>query len=159
MTHEEMLKELQADVDAWPQRVKDAGVKNKAGSAYRPVARNNEVLRTPDDPQATYEYMLRAWEDGPSDNEGSDGWYRIIHQAGPELTWEWFIADETKPYAALFPDELREQRARRAGGRRGNDRMAAGIGSSARRPATLRPSGSALIQEEMKSGKRSRKFI
>ena len=33
MTREEMLQHLQDDVDAWPQSVKDAGVKNAAGSA------------------------------------------------------------------------------------------------------------------------------
>ena len=32
---------------------------------------------------------------------------RIITQAGPELTWEWLMVDETKPYASLFPEEVR----------------------------------------------------
>ena len=58
MTREEMLRSLQDDVDAWPQSVKDAGVKNAAGSAFRPVARNNEILRTPEDPEVTYAYMI-----------------------------------------------------------------------------------------------------
>ena len=106
MTHEQMLQALQADVDAWPAAVKAAGVKIASGSAYSPVARNNEVLRTPDDPQATYDYMVRAWAD-PDAEYGSTGWYRIIDQAGPELTWEWLMVDETKPYAPLFPDEMR----------------------------------------------------
>ena len=61
MTEDQMLQALQDDIDDWPLAVKEAGVKNAAGSSYRPVARNNEVLRTPDDPRATYEYMLRAW--------------------------------------------------------------------------------------------------
>ena len=60
MTDERMLEALQADVDAWPAAVKAAGVKNASGSAYRPVARNNEVLRTPDDPQATYDVHVGA---------------------------------------------------------------------------------------------------
>lgn len=157
MTHEEMLKELQADVDAWPQRVKDAGVKNKAGSAYRPVARNNEVLRTPDDPQATYEYMLRAWE-GQSDNEGSDGWYRIIHQAGPELTWEWFIADETKPYASLFSDELRERVRAALEGDAGTTEWRR-VSLERKEASDAQAERIRVIQEDMKSGKRSRKFI
>ena len=62
MTHEQMLQALQDDVDDWPAAVKAAGVKIASGSAYHPVARNNEVLRTPDDPQATYDYMVRAWQ-------------------------------------------------------------------------------------------------
>ena len=41
----------------------------------------------PDDPQATYDYMVRAWAD-PDAEYASNGWPRIINQAGPELTWE-----------------------------------------------------------------------
>jgi hypothetical protein len=108
MTREEMLQALQTDVNAWPGRVKAAGVVNAAGSSYGPLARNNEILRTPDDPDATYRYMLRVWED-PDADLGSDGWYRIIKQAGPELTWEWLMVDRDKPYAPLFDDALRER--------------------------------------------------
>jgi hypothetical protein len=106
MTHEQMLRELQDDVDAWPAAVKAAGVKIASGSAYHPVARNNEVLRTPDDPQATYDYMVGAWADTEAEY-ASTGWYRIITQAGPKLTWEWLMVDESKAYAPLFPDDLR----------------------------------------------------
>src|SRR4051794_2110351 len=101
MHRDEMLQALQGDVNAWPQRVKRAGVKNAGGFAYVPVPRNNEILRTPDDPEATYTYMIRAWEAVDGDF-GSDGWYRIIEQAGPELTWEWLMVDESRPYATLF---------------------------------------------------------
>ena len=106
MTQEQMLRALQADVDAWPAAVKAAGVKIASGSAYHPVARNNEVLRTPDDPQATYDYMVRAWQADDAEYAGT-GWARIITQAGPELTWEWLMVDETKSYASLFADEIR----------------------------------------------------
>jgi len=106
MTHEQMLQALQDDVDDWPAAVKAAGVKIASGSAYHPVARNNEVLRTPDDPQATYDYMVRAWQADDAEYAGT-GWARIITQAGPELTWEWLMVDETKSYASLFPDEIR----------------------------------------------------
>lgn len=102
-----MLDALQADVNAWPQNVKDAGVVNAGGAAYRPVARNLEILRTPDDPEATYAYMRRAWE-SPDADAGSAGWDRVISQAGPQATWEWFMADPDKPYAPLFED-LRER--------------------------------------------------
>jgi len=112
MTREEMLRALQADVNDWPRRLKEAGVKNAGGWAYVPLPRNNEILRTPDDPEATYAYMLRSWQH-PDAERGSSGWYRLIKQGGPELTWEWLIADPEKPYAALFPDDLR-QRVRRA---------------------------------------------
>jgi hypothetical protein len=111
-SREEMLRALQKDVNAWPGRVRDAGVTNAGGAAYVPLPRNNEILRTPDDPEATLAYMMRAWE-APDAEKGSEGWYRIISQVGPTLTWEWLIADETRPYATLFPDEIRA-RVRRA---------------------------------------------
>lgn len=105
-TRKRMLAALQADVNAWPQRVRDAGVTKLDGSAYVPVARNIAILRTPDDPEATLHSMVAAWE-APDGDKGSDGWYRIIAQAGPELTWEWLMVDETKPYRSLFSDDLR----------------------------------------------------
>lgn len=42
----EMLQALQNDVNAWPTRVKEAGVTNLGGAAYIPLPRNNEILRT-----------------------------------------------------------------------------------------------------------------
>jgi hypothetical protein len=108
MTRDEMLAALQRDVNEWPQKVKEAGVTNAGGAAYVPVARNNEILRTPDDPEATYAYMIRVWHE-PDAETGSDGWYRIIEQAGPELTWEWLMVDPSKPYAPVFPAEVRER--------------------------------------------------
>ena len=102
-----MLRALQADVNAWPQEVKDAGVTTAGGAAYRPIARNLEILRTPDDPEATFAYMRRAWE-APDAESGSAGWDRVISQAGPKVTWEWLMADPDKPYAPLF-DDLRDR--------------------------------------------------
>jgi hypothetical protein len=107
-----MLRALQNDVNEWPARVKAAGVTNKGGAAYVPLPRNNEILRTPDDPEATYAYMLRTWKTTDAET-GSEGWFRVIAQAGPTLSWEWFIADDRKVYAPLFPDEVRA-RVRRA---------------------------------------------
>src|SRR3954454_17520203 len=102
-----MLHALQADVNAWPQRVREAGGTNAGGAAYVPVARNLEILRTPDDLEATFAYMRRAWE-APDAESGSAGWDRVIAQAGPKVTWEWLMADPKKPYAPLF-DDLRER--------------------------------------------------
>jgi hypothetical protein len=103
-----MLAALQADVNSWPQEVKDAGVKNAAGSAYTPLARNNAVLRTPDDPEATYACMLDQWKQ-ESAGVGSAGWDRIIRQAGRTLLWEWLMVDESRSYAPLFEDAPRER--------------------------------------------------
>jgi hypothetical protein len=112
MSRDEMLRALQNDVNAWPGHVKDAGVTNAGGAAYVPLQRNNEILRTPDDPVATFNYMIRTWR-APDAETGSDGWFRIIGQAGPTLTWEWLIADDKRAYAPLFPRDIRE-RVRRA---------------------------------------------
>jgi hypothetical protein len=49
MTREEMLRALQADVNEWPQRVKEAGVTNAAGAAYaraERVRRMREEMRS-----------------------------------------------------------------------------------------------------------------
>jgi hypothetical protein len=112
MSRAEMLRALQNDVNAWPTRVRDAGVTNAGGAAYVPLPRNNEILRTPEDPEATYAYMIRTWRATDAET-GSDGWFRIIAQVGRTLTWEWLIADDTRPYAPLFPDDMRA-RVRRA---------------------------------------------
>ena len=111
MTRDEKLRALQADVNAWAQRVKEAGVTKIDGSAYVPVARNNAILRTPDDPEATLAYMIETWQSDDAAT-GSDGWYRIIAQAGPDLTWEWLMVDQSKVYADLFPAELRDRVSR-----------------------------------------------
>src|SRR4051812_14502763 len=76
-----MLRALQADVNAWPRRVKEAGLTNAGRAAYVPVARRLGILRTPNDQEATYAYM-RAWE-APDAESGSAGWDRVIAQAGP----------------------------------------------------------------------------
>jgi hypothetical protein len=154
MSRAEMLRALQNDVNAWPARVKDAGVTNKGGAAYVPLPRNNEILRTPEDPGATYAYMIRAWS-GPAAETGSEGWFRIIKQAGPELTWEWLIADDTKPYAPLFPAEMRERVLRAleadtgyAAWRKREEDAAAAQNEKAERVRRIR--------EEFRSGERKR---
>jgi hypothetical protein len=154
MTREEMLRALQADVNEWPQRVKEAGVTNAAGAAYVPVARNNEILRTPDDPEATYAYMVRAWEAADAES-GSEGWYRIIAQAGPAVTWEWLMVDDQKPYAPLFSEELRVRvrgaLTADAGYTAWIEREKASAAAEDARAERVR-----RMREEMRSGKRKR---
>jgi hypothetical protein len=151
-----MLRALQADVNAWPQRVKDAGVTNAGGAKYVPVSRNLEILRTPDDPEATYAYMRRVWE-APGAESGSAGMERVMAQVGPTVTWEWLMADPDRPYAELFED-LRERVA--------NALMQhpsyALWQSAVQEKATAEADDTARIQrimDEMRSGKRSRPNI
>ena len=102
---------MQADVDAWPTGRQERGrQRTPLASSYAPQARNNEVLRTPDDPRATYEYMLRAWSAPDAESGSRRLGTGSSPQAGPELTWEWFIADPDKPYAPLFDDVLAARR-------------------------------------------------
>jgi hypothetical protein len=157
MTHEQMLRELQDDVDAWPAAVKAAGVKIASGSAYHPVARNNEVLRTPDDPQATYDYMLRVWSD-PDAEYGATGWPRIISQAGRELTWEWLMVDETKAYAPLFSDELRA-RVRAALDADENTEVWNRLQAERTAASTAQNDRIQKMMDDMRSGRRSRPSI
>jgi hypothetical protein len=151
-----MLRALQADVNAWPQRVKDAGVTNAGGAKYVPVSRNLEILRTPDDPEATYAYMRRAWE-APGAEAGSAGWDRVMAQAGPKVTWEWLMADPDRPYAELFED-LRE----RVSNALEQHPSYALWKSREEEKATAEADDTARIQrimDEMRSGKRNRPNI
>ncbi|MDA0185260.1 hypothetical protein OJ997_33455 [Solirubrobacter phytolaccae] len=156
MIKDEMLKALQADVNAWPKRVKAAGVTNAGGAAYTPQARNLEILRTPDDPEATYAYMLRAWE-SPDADQGSASWERIISQAGPRATWEWLMADPEAPYAPLF-DDLRE-RVRTA--LEAHPSYAAWHAATAQKAAEQAEDTARIqrVMDEMRSGKRRRPTI
>lgn len=154
MDRGEMLRALQNDVDAWPQRVKDAGVTNKGGWAYVPLPRNNGVLRTPQDPEATLRYMIDVWQKADAE-QGSEGWDRIIAQVGPTHTWEYLMIDETRPYASLFPQAVRD-RVRAA--------MDASAGSAAwggrqeadRATQQARANRIQEIREEMRQGTRKR---
>jgi hypothetical protein len=154
-----MLSALQADVNAWPQDVKAAGVKNAAGAAYVPVARNNEVLRTPDDAEATFRYMVDVWStDDAATETGSDGWDRIIRQAGPRLLWEWFMVDEDRPYAELFTRDIKERVRAAMNAHPAHAAWERALQAREREHAVA-AERIARIQEEMRSGKRPRRAI
>jgi hypothetical protein len=80
---------LAAEVAEWPQRVLDAGVRTET-RAYRPVSRNVSVLRYQDDPDGLVAEMRAILDsDGWDDPDtGSNGWNRVVEQAGPEYLWE-----------------------------------------------------------------------
>jgi len=66
-------------VRAWPQRVKDAGVRTET-RAYRPVPRNVRLLQFVDDPDQLLAEMRRILDsDGwDSPDAGSSGWDRVM---------------------------------------------------------------------------------
>jgi hypothetical protein len=97
---------------------------------------------------------MRTWQKDGSD-AGSAGWVRIIAQAGGELTWEYLMVDEARPYASLFSAEIRH-------------RVAQALESDPAYPVWIRHKADVetaqlakqeridLIRAEMRSGKRER---
>jgi hypothetical protein len=57
-----------------------------------------------------FEKALRIWS-GPTDDpdSGTDGYDRIVDQAGIEYTWEWFLIDPSRPWASAVPDDVRQR--------------------------------------------------
>lgn len=101
----------------WPQRVVDAGVKTNGNGTYRPktgpyggltgevleLARSNNTAS-----MLTKIYsILNDQTDWDRTDTGSQGWNRIIVQAGPEYVWEWLIMDRTAAWADLFTEQQR----------------------------------------------------
>jgi hypothetical protein len=57
-----------------------------------------------------FDAAIRMWS-GPGEkpDSGSQGYDRIVDQAGIEYTWEWFLIDASRPWASAVPDEVRER--------------------------------------------------
>ncbi len=57
-----------------------------------------------------FDEAIRIWS-GPTDepDSGTQGYDRIVDQAGIEYTWEWFLIDASRPWASAVPDEVRER--------------------------------------------------
>jgi hypothetical protein len=57
-----------------------------------------------------FDEAIRIWSDPSGDpDSGTQGYDRIVDQAGIEYTWEWFLIDETRPWASAVPPEVRER--------------------------------------------------
>jgi hypothetical protein len=55
-----------------------------------------------------FDEAIRIWSDPSGDpDSGTQGYDRIVDQAGIEFTWEWFLIDETRPWADAVPLEIR----------------------------------------------------
>ena len=48
---------------------------------------------------------------GPTDDpdSGTQGYDRIVDQAGIEYTWEWFLIDPSRPWASWVPPLVRQR--------------------------------------------------
>lgn len=57
-----------------------------------------------------FEEAIRIWS-GPSNEPATstEGYDRIVDQAGIQYTWEWFLIDESRPWANAVPTEARER--------------------------------------------------
>ncbi len=57
-----------------------------------------------------FEQAIRIWS-GPSEDpdSGTQGYDRIVDQAGIRYTWEWFLIDPTRPWADAVPPVVRER--------------------------------------------------
>jgi hypothetical protein len=53
---------------------------------------------------------IRLWS-GPTDEPhgGTQGYDRIVDQAGTEYTWEWFLIDPSRPWASAVPPLVRQR--------------------------------------------------
>ncbi|HTX10387.1 MAG TPA: hypothetical protein VME22_17320 [Solirubrobacteraceae bacterium] len=57
-----------------------------------------------------FDEAIRLWS-GPGDEPESstEGYDRIVDQAGIEYTWEWFLIDPTRPWASAVPELVRRR--------------------------------------------------
>jgi hypothetical protein len=57
-----------------------------------------------------FEEAIRLWS-GPTDDpdSGTEGYDRIVEQAGAEYTWEWFLIDPSRPWSDAVPSLVRDR--------------------------------------------------
>jgi hypothetical protein len=57
-----------------------------------------------------WDEAIRQWSvDLDPKNTSSAGYDRIVDQAGIEYTWEWFLIDDTRPWAKDVPADVRQR--------------------------------------------------
>jgi hypothetical protein len=94
----------------WPKLfMADGGevaVYNKGGARYVPTQWANAVLK---DGHNAWDVAIAAWSEpyDPADGE-SEGYDRIVEQAGPQYTWEGILIDPSRPWAPWVPQRVRE---------------------------------------------------
>jgi hypothetical protein len=57
-----------------------------------------------------FDKAIRIWS-GPTEEpeSGTEGYDRIVDQAGIEYTWEWFLIEEGRPWASAVPPLVRDR--------------------------------------------------
>jgi hypothetical protein len=84
-------------------------VKLDNGARYVPNAGSQGVQLLRKNVNA-FEEAIRIWS-GPTDDpdSGTQGYDRIVDQAGVEYTWEWFLINPSRPWASTVPALVRKR--------------------------------------------------
>jgi len=79
------------------------------GSRYVPNGGSQGLQLLRKDVNA-FDEAIRIWG-GPSEDpdSGTQGYDRIVDQAGIEYTWEWFLIEPTRPWASAVPEHVRDR--------------------------------------------------
>src|SRR3954452_13127757 len=102
---------------------KEVHVKLDNGTRYVPNSgsQGGQLLRKNVN---AFDEAVRIWSGPTSDpDSGTEGYDRIVDQAGIEYTWEWFLIDQSRPWASAVPPLVRE-RIEADLARRGKDALA-----------------------------------
>jgi hypothetical protein len=82
-------------------------VKLDNGSRYVPNGGTQGVPLLRENSNA-FEEAIRIWSGPVPGPQDTDGYDRVIDQAGFEYTWEWFLIDPGRPWADAVPVAVRQ---------------------------------------------------
>jgi hypothetical protein len=88
---------------------KEVDVRLDNGKRYVPNAGSQGVQLLRKNVNA-FEAAMRIWSGPASEpDSGTQGYDRIVDQAGVEYTWEWFLIDPSRPWSGAVPEAVRER--------------------------------------------------
>ena len=88
---------------------KEVHVKLDNGTRYVPNSGSQGVQLLRKNVNA-FDEAVRIWSGATDDpDSGTQGYDRIVEQAGIEYTWEWFLIDPTRPWASAVPALVRDR--------------------------------------------------
>ena len=88
---------------------KDVHVKLDNGTRYVPNAGSQGVQLLRKNVNA-FDAAIRIWSGATDDpDSGTQGYDRIVDQAGIEYTWEWLLVDPSRPWADAVPALVSER--------------------------------------------------
>jgi hypothetical protein len=88
---------------------KEVHVKLDNGARYVPNGGSQGVQLLRKNVNA-FDEAVRIWSGATDDpDSGTQGYDRIVEQAGIEYTWEWFLIDPSRPWASAVPALVRER--------------------------------------------------